>query len=100
MGNFKALSESVTSLCVDVFGDDVTYTPAQGSPVSISGVFDNAWFEVEGVNTLKPILRIDLADLDALPLKGDALSTDSDSYTVNEVHLDSHGGATLILRKV
>jgi hypothetical protein len=100
MGNFKALSESVTSLCVDVFGDDVTYTPAQGSPVSISGVFDNAWFDVDGVSTLKPVLRIDLADLDAAPAKGDALEVDETDYTVNEVHLDGYGGATLILRKV
>jgi len=100
MGNFKALAAQVVGLCGSVFGDTVTYTPADGSPVSINGVFDNAWVETEGVQSLKPILRINLGDLDDAPAKGDAVEISGVDYSVTESRADGHGGSTLILRKI
>jgi hypothetical protein len=97
---FKSIAASITSLCVNTLGDEVTYTPSAGAPVTLQGVFEHAWLEVEGINTLKPILRIAVADLVALPAKGDAVSIDSVWYAVHESHLDGNGGATLFLRKV
>lgn len=98
--SFKALSEQIVGLCNDVLGDNVTYTPSGEDAVTIKAVFDNAWVEIEGVQSLRPVLRIDLADLEALPAKGDAVSIDSQNYSVIESRLDGYGGSTLILRKV
>jgi hypothetical protein len=98
--SFKALADSVVGLCNSVFGDSVTYTPSGGSPVSIKGVFDNAWVEIENVQSLKPILRIKLSDLSSSPAKGDQVTIDLIDYYVMESRVDGHGGSTLILQKV
>lgn len=82
-----------------VFGEDCTYTPSGGSPVSIKGVFDNAFIEVEGVMSLKPVIRINLSDLEDAPGKGDQVTINSITYDVKESQPDSHGGTTLILKK-
>lgn len=97
--SFKALADSVVGLCNSVFGQTVSYTPDEGSPVSIKGVFNYAWIEVEGVMTQKPILRIRLADLDEEPGKGDEVEIDEVDYRVVESRVDGHGGTILILQK-
>ncbi len=97
--SFKSLGESVVDLCNAVFGDDVSYTPNGDSPVSIKGVFSNAYVETEGVVSLKPTLRIKLTDLEELPSKGDECEIDSVEYRVMESRLDEFGGSTLILQK-
>jgi hypothetical protein len=98
--NFKALGESIVSQIQDVFGSDVEYTPDGGSPVTIKGVFDNAWVEVEGVQSLRPVLRIALSALESAPGKGDQVQIDSTNYRVVESRKDEHGGTSLILKKV
>jgi hypothetical protein len=98
--SFKTLEQQVVGLTNKVLGRDVTYTPSGGSDVSIKGVFDNTWVDVEGVVSLKPILRIDLSDLEALPAKGDTVSIETVNYRVSESRLDGYGGSTLILKKV
>ncbi len=98
--SFRALGEIVVGLCNSVFGDDVSYTPNGGSASSIKGVFNNAWVDIEGVVSLKPTLRIKLADLDDSPGKGDEVEIDEVEYRVMESREDGHGGTTLILQKV
>lgn len=80
-------------------GDEITYTPNAGSPLAIKGVFDNAAVAVEGVISIRPIVRIVLSDLESEPLRGDQVTINSTDYTVSEVEPDSFGGATLILKK-
>ncbi len=97
--DFKALGESIVSQCQDIFGQDVEYTPDEGSPVTIKGVFDNAYVEVEGIQSLRPILRIALAALEEEPGKGDQVEIESVTYKVVESRKDEHGGTTLILKR-
>jgi hypothetical protein len=97
--SFKEISQQVVDLCTEVFGQEVSYTPSGGSATDIKGVFDNAYIEVEGVVSLRPILKIKLSDLDDAPARGDAVEIDSVEYTVSESRLDGHGGSLLILKK-
>lgn len=96
--SFDSLFDSVLNTCNNVFGTDVAYTSSGGSAVSIKGVFDNAYVEVEGVVTLKPILRIKLSDLSAPPGKGDQVTVGTTVYRVSESRPDGYGGSTLILK--
>jgi hypothetical protein len=83
-----------------VFGEDVDYTPSGASePTTIKGIFTSAYVEVEGVVTLKPILRINLEDLSSDPGKGDTVDIDDVTYKVVESRVDGNGGTTLILQK-
>jgi hypothetical protein len=96
---FDALSDSVVSLCQTVMGKDITYTPDGGSGVSIKGIFDHAFVESEGIQSVKPVVRINLSDLDDEPGKGDTVTIDAVTYRVVESQKDSYGGSTLILQK-
>jgi hypothetical protein len=98
--SFKTLGRTVVGLCNRVLGDEITYTPSGDSAVTINAVFDNAWVEVEGVQSLKPILRIDLSDLENPPGKGDQATIESVNYRVEESRPDGFGGSTLILKKI
>ena len=97
---FKTLTDSVIGITNKVFGTDCLYTPNGGSQVTIQGVFDNAWVETEGVTSLKPTVRIALADLQAKPRKGDAMEIAGVNYRLLESREDGFGGSTLILQKV
>ncbi len=97
--SFRALEESVVGLCNEVMGEDVSYTLYGDSPVTIKGVFDNSFIEVEGIVSLKPTLRIKLSDLSSNPGKGDSVVISSVTYRVVESHEDSFGGSTLILQR-
>lgn len=97
--SFKSLEQTVVRTTISTLGDVYQYTPSGGSPVSINGVFSNAYVEIEQIVTLKPTLRINLADLTSLPAKGDAVQIDTVNYLVIESRLDGHGGSTLILKK-
>jgi hypothetical protein len=97
--SFRALEESVLGICNSTFGTPVTYTPTVGSPVSINGVFDNAYVEVNGVSSLQPTLRIQLSDLELEPTKGDEVTIDSTAYVILASQKDGYGGALLILQK-
>lgn len=95
----NTLFESLADICNSVWGTDVSYTSSGQSPVSIKGVFDNAYVDVEGVVSLKPILLVKLADLLADPGKGDEVTIDETDYKVMESRLDGNGGSSLILQR-
>lgn len=97
--SFKTLSQSIVRLTQDVWGDPISYTPNGESPITIQGVFSDAYVEIEGVVTLKPTVRIDLTDLTSLPGKGDTCLINLVNYKVIESKIDGHGGSTLILQK-
>lgn len=98
---FRDLADTVVGLCNKVFGEDfVSYTPSGGSPNSIRAVFSNDFVEVEGVVSLKPILRVQLSELENSPAKGDAVTINSVNYLVTESRIDGFGGSSLILKKV
>jgi len=97
--SFKALGEAAMGVINRVIGESITYTPSVGSPATIYAVFENAWVDVEGVVTLKPTLRIKLADLVSSPAKGDQVTVSGTTYKVMESRVDGYGGSTLILQK-
>ncbi len=99
--SFSNASSAVLKLVNRVMGIAVTYTYLESGETSeIKGVFDNAFVEILGVSTLKPILKIRLSDLDAEPLEGDTVSIDSVEYKVLDHQPDSHGASVIILQKV
>lgn len=92
--------ESIIKTINSVFGTSVTYSYISGDPNStLKGVFDNAFVEVNGVSTRKPILKIALIDLTSEPVEGDTLLIGSTSYTVQDHQPDSFGTTVLILEK-
>lgn len=87
-----------------VFGEAVTYTPAVGLPFQISGVFDEAYREVElagglGMTSEMPVLGVRLSQFSVAPKQGDQLTIQrtAATYAVKEVRQDGHGAAKLML---
>lgn len=97
--SFSDAADAVLKATNRTFGTTCTYTYLAGGTSSISGVFDNAFVEIEGFITKKPTLRIRLADLDSDPVEGDEVTINSTEYTVRENRVDSFGGSLLILEK-
>jgi hypothetical protein len=99
--SFARITKNVLTTLNTVFGDDVTYNYSSGiSPAStLKGVFDNAFIEIQGVTTLKPVLKVLLSDLSEEPVENDYLTIDSIVYTVLDSQPDSYGATLLILEK-
>lgn len=88
---------------VNVFAEAVTYAPASGAAYTTQGVFTEGFQVVtlledgSSITGEQPRLGVRLADLSAAPLQGDAITIRGTTYSVNEVRLDSHGRADLML---
>jgi hypothetical protein len=92
--------DSVINTVNSVWGTSVIYTYLVDSTTStLKGVFDNAFIEVNGVTTKKPVLTIKLSDLDDEPVEGDTVLIGSVLYMVRDHQPDSFGSTTLILEK-
>lgn len=97
--SFKDIESKSLDVVLSVFGTSVTYDPITGVNVTLKGIFDQSYVEVEGVVSVKPTLRIKLSDLPLKPRKGDSVTISSVIYRVLESREDSFGGSTLILNK-
>jgi predicted permease len=87
-----------------VFGEPVLYLPAAGASFQVSGVFDEAYRELDlagGIasTTDMPVLGVRLSQFPVAPKQGDSLTVlrTSATYAVKEVRPDSHGAARLML---
>lgn len=89
-----------------VFGEPVVYSRLVGLPLSITGVFDDGFTEVDpvsrpGLMSSKPTLGIRLEqfppDFDAKEAQGDWFTVvrTGKTYVVNDGEPDSHGHALL-----
>jgi hypothetical protein len=93
---------------MDEFGGPATYMPAAGGSFPISGVFDEAYRDLEmvdegeGVNTVVPVFGVRLSAFPSAPVQGDKVSILSvnETYIVNDVRPDGHGHAKLMLNFV
>lgn len=93
-----------------VFGEPVEYRPRQGTPFSITGIFDRAYtVDVEPiddngptVNTTRPVLGVRDSAFPSPPAQGDMLYIPRvrTLFKVADVQPDSHGGSRLELNKV
>lgn len=88
-----------------VFGEPVTFIPASGAaPVVGSGIFDEAYTEVDavgGIISVGPALGIRLSEFQSpfqtAPKQDDRFVVRGKTYTVREPRPDSHGGMKLLL---
>lgn len=91
-----------------VFGQAATYLPQDGPAFAISGIFDEAYRELDlatgmRVSTVTPVLGVRLAQFTGpAPRQGDMLIIQASglTYVVKEVRPDSHGAAKLMLNLV
>lgn len=88
------------------FAEPVRYTHAGGDTLSINGIFDEAYRElipqggVLAYTTERPVCGVRLVEFgDSPPQQGDALTVNrtGNVYEVQEVRLDGHGAAKLML---
>ncbi len=87
----------------DDFGVAATYTPSGGSGVSINGIFDNDFIEIDagggvGVAMQQPRFHCRTADVSSAA-EGDALVVDSVNYIIRIVQDDGTGMTMLVLEK-
>ncbi|WP_317201480.1 hypothetical protein [Janthinobacterium sp.] len=87
-----------------VFGEAVRFMPFGGTPFNTSGVFDEAYRDVElaggmGVTTEQPMLGVRLSTFPASPAQDDLLTIlrTGETFKVKEVRPDGHGWAKLML---
>lgn len=103
--DWDALTHAAVS---DAFAEPVLYQPTGGAPLTISGVFDEAYAEVQEldgvpVSSVFPVLGVRLSQFgDTPPDSGDRLTIvrTGTTYVVNNVNPDGHGWATLPLNWV
>lgn len=89
------------------FGENVLYTPVDGSPAfSVVGIYNNVWREVDPqsgtiVSSNQPNLGVRLSDfLGNVPIEGATFTIRSVAYKVTDVQEDGEGGAKCLLHKV
>lgn len=97
--SFENAIKSVLKTVNKVFGVSCVYKYSTGGTKEIKGVFDNEYIEILNVNTLNPVLKIRLGDLDEEPNESDSVLINSITYNVIGSRPDNFGSTTLILEK-
>ncbi len=103
--DWPSLAGSIQTTGQAIIGEPATYTPADGSPESITGVFDGVSLEVDvgtglAIQSTEPALTVRLAALAVQPTEGDAITVRGTNYTIAEIHPDGQGDARLKLEEV
>ncbi len=65
---------------------------------TVVGIFENQFFEVHGIEGLRPTFTCDESEVSSID-HGDALTIKSTSYEVVGIHPDGTGVTTLILEQ-
>jgi len=86
---------------IDDFGTAATYTPNGGSAVTVNGIFDNDFVEVDagggvGFALQQPRFVCRTADVSSAA-EGDALSVEGTAHTIRIVKDDGTGLTELVL---
>jgi hypothetical protein len=86
---------------IDDFGVVATYTPSGGAGVTVNGIFDNDFIEVEtgagvGIALQQPRFQCRTADVSSAA-EGDALIVNAVNYTIRIVQDDGTGMTVLVL---
>lgn len=88
-----------------VFGQPAVYIAAGAEPIDIDGVFDEAYREVDlvdtgvGANAVMPVLGVRINQFSRLPMQGELINVPSvaKQYVIKDVQADGHGWAKLML---
>lgn len=86
----------------DEFGIEATYTPQTGAAVTLDGIFDEPFAEVDvdagvGVLSKTPTFVCRTADLPSTKKQGDAVTIDGTGYVVRELQADGTGMTTVVM---
>jgi len=88
-------------------GGTATYTPSGGSPVTVSGIFDSLYLEIDagqaGVSSSGPAIFFLLEDLPEDPESaedGAVVAVDGVRYMITRIKKDGIGGVVLHLHRV
>lgn len=106
---FSDLSSALDDACLDVFGLEgdgtvITFTPQDGSgALTIDGIVRRPPLEEENLpgsskGTAVVRLFVRFTEITPNPQKGDLIAINGRTYAINDVQVDSAGGATLKLR--
>lgn len=103
--NFAENVNSLLGVCLNTFGQTVSYTDRNSVVYELSGIFSN---EYEGVDpdtgyplvSSIPNLGIRVSDWPQIPQEGETIVTGGINYTVRYPELDGEGGAIIFLDKV
>lgn len=88
----------------DDFGVSAVYTPSGGSPVTISGIFDNEFYEADAGGSVtiaieQPRFACATSSVPAA-VEGDTIVISAVSYVIRVVQNDGTGTTILVLEKV
>jgi hypothetical protein len=88
--------------CEQTFGEEITYTPDGGSPVTIRAIVDMEFEQVDPatgaiVSSNQPMIGIKDSDLAATPAPGDTCIVRGTEYKVIERREDGQSGTRLML---
>lgn len=103
--NFASLLTQTDSAVRAILGDEVTYAPSSGAPVTVTGIFDSAYVLVDagqaGLSSSGPAVFLSLADLPSDPMEdlGAMVTEGGISYVIREAAPDGKGGVLLHLHK-
>jgi hypothetical protein len=81
-----------------VFGRPVTYRPAAGDPLVVTGILETGARLEENSPGTYALLFLRTADLPSPPACGDEVELDGAAYRVFEIEADAAGGVKLALR--
>ena len=99
----ETASELAVFFDTDDFGVAATYTPSGGSPATVNGIFDNAFFEVQSGGEVSIAMEQPtfVCRTSEVPnaTEGDALTVNTVAHTVRVVQVDGVGTTTLILEQ-
>ena len=89
---------ALNAACLDVFGMQVTYRPAAGASVIITGILETGARLEENAPGTYALLFLRATDLPVPPARGDEVEIRGATYKVFEVEADAAGGVKLALR--
>ena len=102
MPDINAAMTTGTKQMINTLGKTATYTPANGSPKNITILFDNEYtgmdMDAGTVASTGPAAYCKSEDVSSAQ-KGDSMTVDSVSYTVNEPPQPDGTGMTILILK-
>ena len=102
--SWRSLADGVIDAAKSTFGQEVIYTPSDGDPVTITGIFNDIFEVVEQgtaqIMSSKPSLGIKKSDLEVEPRMDDNVQIGAKTYKVSEIQRDGESSINLFLNEV
>ncbi|MCL5743465.1 MAG: hypothetical protein M1541_05985 [Acidobacteria bacterium] len=96
--SWDAAMGALNAACLNVFGRQVTYRPAAGASVVITGILETGVRLEANAPGTYALLFLRWADLPQPPVPADEVEIGGATYKVFEVEADAAGGVKLALR--